>query len=75
LNDKSADIVFKVGGGKRKDNAMKVAKITPVTFPAHPCIVHSGAISKIESLDFCAISESESNVFPFKFVCDTHHVL
>ena len=26
-------------------------------------------ISKIESLDFCAISESESNVAPFKFVC------
>jgi hypothetical protein len=27
-------------------------------------------ISKIESLDFCAISESESNVVPFKFVCE-----
>ena len=25
-------------------------------------------ISKIESLDFCAISESESNVLPFNFV-------
>ena len=27
-------------------------------------------ISNIESLDFCAISESESNVVPFKFVCE-----
>jgi hypothetical protein len=26
-------------------------------------------ISNMESLDFCAISESESNVVPFKFVC------
>ena len=29
---------------------------------------HLAPISKIESLDFCAISESESNVVPFKFV-------
>jgi hypothetical protein len=27
-------------------------------------------ISNIESLDFCAISESESNVVLFKFVCE-----
>jgi hypothetical protein len=27
-------------------------------------------ISNIESLDFCAISESESNEIPFKFVCE-----
>jgi hypothetical protein len=41
-----------------------------LTYP--PSITIPGTlapISNIESLDFCAISESESNVFPFKFVC------
>jgi hypothetical protein len=39
LEDKYSDILFEVGGDQRKDNATKVAKITPVTFPAHRVIV------------------------------------
>jgi hypothetical protein len=35
----------------------------------------SGANSNIESLDFCAISASESNKVPFKFACDTINAL
>jgi hypothetical protein len=35
----------------------------------HQCSL-SQPISKIESLDFCIISESESKVVPFKFVCE-----
>jgi hypothetical protein len=41
MNDKSADIVFEVGGNKVKDNAMKVAKTELVLFPAHRCIVEN----------------------------------
>jgi hypothetical protein len=42
LNDKSADIVFEVGGvEKPKNNAMKAAKPAPVLFPAHRCIVEN----------------------------------
>jgi hypothetical protein len=42
MNDKSADIVFEVGGEeKSKDNAMTVAKTEPVLFPAHRCIVEN----------------------------------
>jgi speckle-type POZ protein len=44
MNDKSADIVFEVGGNKVKDNAMKVAKTEPVLFPAHRCIVENCSI-------------------------------
>jgi hypothetical protein len=36
MND---DIVFEVGGDQRKDNV--VATTTPVTFPAHRCIVEN----------------------------------
>jgi speckle-type POZ protein len=39
LEEKYSDIVFKVGGDQRKVNAKKVAKTTPVTFPAHRVIV------------------------------------
>jgi hypothetical protein len=39
LEEKYSDIVFEVGGGQRKDNAKKVAKTTPVSFPAHRIIV------------------------------------
>ena len=39
LEEKYSDIVFEVGGDQRKDNAKKVAKIAPVTFPAHRIIV------------------------------------
>jgi hypothetical protein len=39
LEEKYSDIVFEVGVVRRKDNARKVAKITPVTFPAHRIIV------------------------------------
>jgi hypothetical protein len=35
LEEKYSDITFEVGGDQRKDNAKKVAKTTPVTFPAH----------------------------------------
>jgi hypothetical protein len=38
------------------------------------CSCTLAPISNIESLDFCAISESERNVFPFKFVCE-HTIL
>jgi hypothetical protein len=42
LNNKSADIVFEVGGeDKLKNNAMKIAKTAPVTFPAHRIIVEN----------------------------------
>ena len=41
LDEKYSDIVFEVGGGDGKDNAMKVAKTTPVAFPAHRCIVEN----------------------------------
>ena len=42
LNDKSADIVFEVGGEEQsKDNARKVAKTELVLFPAHRCIVEN----------------------------------
>ena len=41
MNDKSANIVFEVGGNKGKDNATKVAKTAPVTFPAHRLIVEN----------------------------------
>jgi hypothetical protein len=39
LEEKYSDIVFEVRGDQRKDNATKVAKITPATFPAHRIIV------------------------------------
>jgi len=39
MDEKYSDILFEVGGDHRKDNAMKVAKTTPVTFPAHRLIV------------------------------------
>jgi hypothetical protein len=39
LEEKYSDIVFEVGADQRKDNARKVAKTTPVTFPAHRVIV------------------------------------
>ena len=40
LDEKYSDIVFEVGGEEKgKDNAMKVAKTAPVTFPAHRLIV------------------------------------
>ena len=39
LNEKTADIVFEVGGGNSKNNAMKMAKIEPIRFPAHRLIV------------------------------------
>jgi len=41
LNDKYSDIVFEVGGDQRKDNAKKVAKTAPVSFPAHRLIVEN----------------------------------
>ena len=42
LNNKSANIMFKVGGGEKpKNNAMKAAKPAPVSFPAHRCIVEN----------------------------------
>jgi hypothetical protein len=42
LNDDSADIMFKVGGDEKlKDNAMKIAKTEPITFPAHRLIVEN----------------------------------
>jgi hypothetical protein len=42
LNDKSADIMFEVRGEEQpKNNAMKVAKTAPVTFPAHQLIVEN----------------------------------
>ena len=45
MNDKSADIVFEVGGEeKSKDNAMTLAKTEPVLFPAHRCIVENCSI-------------------------------
>jgi hypothetical protein len=44
MNDKSADIVFEVGGNKVKDNAKKVAKTEPLLFPAHRCIVENCSI-------------------------------
>jgi hypothetical protein len=39
LEEKYSDIEFEVGGDQRKVNAKKVAKTTPVTFPAHGVIV------------------------------------
>jgi hypothetical protein len=39
LDEKTADIVFEVGGGNSKNNAMKMAKIEPIRFPAHRLIV------------------------------------
>jgi len=39
LRENYSDIIFEVGGGQRKDNVKKVAKTTPVTFPAHRIIV------------------------------------
>lgn len=42
LNNKSANIMFEVGGGEKpKNNAMKAAKPAPVSFPAHRCIVEN----------------------------------
>ena len=41
MNDKSANIVFEVGGNKGKDNATKVAKTAPVLFKAHRVIVEN----------------------------------
>jgi hypothetical protein len=42
LNEKSADIMFEVGEEEQpKNNAMKIAKTSPVTFPAHRCIVEN----------------------------------
>jgi hypothetical protein len=42
LNDKSADIMFEVRGEEQpKNNAMKIAKTAPVTFPAHRLIVEN----------------------------------
>ena len=42
LNDKSADIMFEVGGEEQlKSNAMKIAKTASVTFPAHCIIVEN----------------------------------
>ena len=40
LNDKSADIIFEVGG-EEKSKDMTVAKTAPVTFPAHRIIVEN----------------------------------
>jgi hypothetical protein len=41
-DEESSDIVFEVGGEEQpKDNAMKIAKTAPVTFPAHLIIVAS----------------------------------
>jgi hypothetical protein len=41
MNDKYSDIIFKVGGRNGKGNARKVAKTTPLSFPAHRCIVEN----------------------------------
>jgi len=42
LNDESADIMFEVRGEEKpKNNAMKIAKTAPVTFPAHRLIVEN----------------------------------
>ena len=43
LDVKYSDIVFEVGGDQRKDNAMKVTKTMPVTFPAHRVIVSNSS--------------------------------
>ena len=45
MNKKSADIIFEVGADKVKDNAMKVAKIEPVLFPAHSVIAGNCSIT------------------------------
>jgi hypothetical protein len=41
LDEKSSDIVFYVAEGKGKNSATKVAKTTPVSFPAHRLIVEN----------------------------------
>jgi hypothetical protein len=71
LNDKYSDIVFEVGRDHtRKDNAMKVAKTTPVTFPAHRLIVENCSsifADLCESHDDCTtpiqINDTKPNIF------------
>jgi hypothetical protein len=41
LDEKSADIVFEIGGEKRKTQTRKKAKTVPATFPAHRNIVEN----------------------------------
>jgi len=41
LDEKSSDIVFKVAEEKEKNSATKVAKTTPVSFPAHRLIIEN----------------------------------
>jgi hypothetical protein len=43
LDEKSSDIIFKVVEGKGKNSAIKAAKTTPVTFPAHRLIVENSS--------------------------------
>jgi hypothetical protein len=62
MNDKSANIVFEVGGNKGKDNATKVAKTAPVTFPAHRLIVEN--CSSIFA-DLCE-SQDDSAITPIQ---------
>jgi hypothetical protein len=62
LNKKSADIAFEVKVGEQpKDNAPKIAKASPETFPAHRCIVEN--CSSILA-DLCASGGEENGTIP-----------
>ena len=63
LDVKYSDIVFEVGGGNGKDNAMKVAKTTPVAFPAHRCIVEN--CSSIFAA-LCVLGEGDNEKIPIQ---------
>ena len=41
LDEKYSDVAFEVGGETSKDSAMKVAKTTSVTLPAHRLIMEN----------------------------------
>ena len=66
LYDKSADIMFEVGGEEQpKNNVMKIAKTLPVTFPAL-CLIVENCSSIFAEL--CE-SNSEDKTTPMSIGC------
>jgi len=63
LEEKYSDIMFEVGGDQREDNAKKVAKTTPVIFPAHRIIV---AKFSNTLADLCASGGGDNGTNPIQ---------